>query len=208
MSREAAFEAANQGSIGGRETRGEASFASPSAVRRAQPGDAQAIAAVHVRTWQTAYRGLLPDDYLAGLSQELPSRTEMWQREISNPRSARHEVWVGEIDRQVDGFVALGPARDADPNLIGEVYAIYVSPDRWGRGQGRTLFSHATNRLASFGYSAAILWVLESNRRARRFYEIAGWTADGGEKLETRPNGMELREVRYRISFSGKNEES
>lgn len=207
MSGDAAFGAENQGIIG-REARGETSFTSPSAVRRAQPDDAQAIAAVHIRTWQSAYRRQLPDDYLDGLSQDLSRRTEMWQTEISTPRSPKHEVWVAAVDKRIDGFVALGPARDASSNITGEVYAIYVSPDRWGRGQGRTLFSHATNRLASFGYSEAILWVLESNRRARRFYEIAGWIADGGTKLETRPNGMELREVRYRISFARKNEES
>lgn len=177
-------------------------------IRPAAVNDAEAIATVHVRTWQSAYRGQLPDDYLDGLSRELPARTAMWRTEISTPRSPKHEVWVAGVDKRIDGFVALGPARDADPSVSGEIYAIYVSPDRWGRGQGRTLFSHATNRLASFGYAEAILWVLESNRRARRFYEIAGWSADGGTKLETSPNGMELREVRYRISFARKNEES
>jgi ribosomal protein S18 acetylase RimI-like enzyme len=210
MSGDAAFEAANQGFMSSRETRGENSgFTSPaSAVRRARPNDAPAMAAVHIRTWQSAYRRQLPDDYLDSLSQELPRRTEMWQKEISTPRSAKHELWLAGSDRPVDGFVAFGPARDADPNVTGEIYAIYVSPDRWGRGLGRVLFSHATNRQASFGYAEAILWVLESNTRARRFYEIAGWTADGGTKLETHPNGVQLREVRYRFSFSRKNEES
>jgi GNAT superfamily N-acetyltransferase len=211
MGGKAAFEAANHGFTSRRrEADRETSslMSAPPAVRRAQPGDAPAIATVHIRTWQSAYRGLLPDDYLDGLSQEFPQRSEMWQKEISTPRSPRHEVWLAGIDQQVDGFVALGPARDADPNATAEIYAIYVRPDRWGQGVGRSLFSHAKGRLASFGYSGAILWVLESNRRARRFYEIAGWTADGGTKLEICPNGMELHEVRYRINFSGKNEES
>jgi len=47
----------------------------------------------------------------------------------------------------------------------------------------------------------AILWVLESNRRARRFYEIAGWIPDGDAKTENRPDGIQLREVRYRIDL-------
>jgi hypothetical protein len=39
--------------------------------------------------------------------------------------------------------------------------------------------------------------VLETNARARRFYEIAGWMADGGTKVEHRGE-VELREIRYR----------
>jgi ribosomal protein S18 acetylase RimI-like enzyme len=177
-------------------------------VRRAVPEDADAIAAVHIRTWQVAYRGQLPDRYLDGLSQELERRAEIWRKEISTPRSSKHEVWVAEDEARLDGFVALGPARDLDPSVTGEVYAIYVDPNRWGQGVGRALFSHATDRLASFGYSAAILWVLESNIRARRFYETAGWTVDGRIKHESRPDGIELREVSYRTLFRRENEDS
>jgi GNAT superfamily N-acetyltransferase len=90
---------------------------------------------------------------------------------------------------------------------IGELYAIYLDPQCWGQGLGRKLLAHATRRLLSHGYSIAILWVLESNRRARRFYEIAGWTLDGATKLENIPDGIELREVSYQISFSREEEE-
>jgi len=187
---------------------GDAAFDTEPLIRRASTNDAEAIASVHTRTWQGAYRGQLPDRYLDGLSQDMGQRTEMWRTQISNTRTASHEVWVVATDKQLEGFVALGPARDADASLIGEVYAIYVNPDCWGRGFGRRLFSHATNRLVASGYSAAILWVLKSNARARGFYEIAGWAADGATKLQTLPDGTELHEVRYRISLARKNEES
>ena len=184
--------------------------AQPSAVgsqlRRARVDDAAAIATVHVRTWQSAYRGQLPDPYLDSLSDDLEQRTEMWETAISGRLTTKHEVWVAATDKQIDGFVALGPTRDEDTDVVGEVYAIYVNPDSWGQGIGRILFSHATVRLVSLGYAAAILWVLESNARARRFYEVAGWTADGATKLETRPDGTQLREVRYRISLASTNE--
>lgn len=170
-------------------------------VRRAVQEDAEAIAAVHVRTWQTAYRGQLPDHYLDRLGDELERRAEMWRTEIATPRSSRHEVWVADAEEDLAGFVGLGPSRDLDPNLNGEVYAIYVSPSSWDQGVGRALFAHATERLASHGCAAAALWVLESNLRARRFYEIAGWALDGRTKVESRPDGVELRELSYRTLF-------
>jgi len=175
-------------------------------VRRAAPEDAESIATVHIESWQTAYRGQLPDPYLDQLDLELVRRTEFWRMHIATPRP-NTEIWVACGSAHAEGFAALGPARDADPNSTGEVYAIYVQPRQWNQGLGRALFTHATNRLASLGFSTAILWVLESNARARRFYEIAGWSLDGATKLETLPGGIELREVSYRIMFRHRNEE-
>jgi len=170
-------------------------------IRRAVVKDAEPIATLHIRTWQEAYRGQLPDHFLASLGQELERRIEFWKTQISTSHTNKTEIWVVDKETKIEGFVAIGPAREGDASLTGEVYAIYVDPNRWGQGLGRKLFSHATGRLASLGYSTAVLWVLESNRRARRFYETAGWAADGRTKLEKRPDDVELREVRYWIGF-------
>jgi len=70
---------------------------------------------------------------------------------------------------------------------------------------GRTLFAWATARLFAALYPGAILWVLESNTRARRFYELAGWTLDNKTKIESLPGGVQLQEVRYGISFAPTN---
>jgi GNAT superfamily N-acetyltransferase len=94
------------------------------------------------------------------------------------------------------GFVSAGPARD-EPEHVGEVYAIYLDPGAWGHGVGRELFRRATDWLVREGYREAMLWVLGSNARSRRFYEAAGWHADGGTKTEAYP-GTPLEEVRYR----------
>ena len=179
----------------------------PSRVRRAQLQDAEAIAAVHVRTWQIAYRGQLPDHFLENLRQGLDRRTEFWRTEIDTP-PVGHEVWVVGGESRVDGFASIGPARDEHPRKTGELYAIYVDPNYWDRGLGRALLEHSSSRLADEGYGAAILWVLESNARARRFYEMGGWVHDSGSKVESGPDGIELREIRYRIDFRRENEES
>jgi len=166
-------------------------------IRRAVDADAEAIAALHIRSWQSAYRGQLPAEFLNRLSDELENRTNFWRSHISTAGVGRHEIWTAEVESRLNGFAALGPARDVD--AAGELYAIYVDPERWSQGVGGTLLAHSSDRLAAHGYSAAILWVLESNARARRFYERAGWSTDGGAKIENLPDGTTLQEVRYGI---------
>ena len=39
-------------------------------IRKATPNDANAMAKVRIDTWRSAYKGIVPDDYLSGLSSE------------------------------------------------------------------------------------------------------------------------------------------
>lgn len=168
-------------------------------VRRADPADARSIAEVHVRAWRWAYRGMMPDALLDGLSVE---RREEWWRRAFSPEREGDRVWVAEREGRVVGFVAAGPSRDPDATPeTGEVFAIYLEEDVVGTGVGRTLFARAVDDLRADGYRAATLWVLDSNGRTRRFYEIAGWRPDGETKVE--PWGeFELSEVRYGIDLA------
>jgi ribosomal protein S18 acetylase RimI-like enzyme len=167
-------------------------------IREAGPKDARAIAEVHVRSWQAAYRGQLTDDYLDELSVE--ERLEQHRRSLEQPR-AEWRTWVADDEGRVTGFAVTGPSEDADAEpSTGEVYAIYLEPDRVGTGLGRELFEHAVADLRGRGFSTVTLWVLESNERARRFYEVAGWRADGTETNER--VDCEMRPtVRYRVEL-------
>lgn len=111
------------------------------------------------------------------------------------PERGQHQLVAVDGDRVV-GFVTFGPLEPVEDPTVGELYAIYLDPDHWGHGDGRALMSAAERGLRDNGYAAATLWVLETNARARRFYEIAGWSADGGRRTEHRGE-IELREVRY-----------
>jgi ribosomal protein S18 acetylase RimI-like enzyme len=175
-------------------------------LRPAVVADAASIARVHIESWQSAYRGQLPDRYLDELNEELPRRTEFWRTHISTPPE-KVEIWVTGNALSVEGFVAFGPARHAEKTPVAEIYAIYVHPRFWNEGVGRSLFVHAMSRLTSLGWSEAVLWVLESNARARRFYEIAGWIVDGSSKTETLPGKIELQEVCYRKTLQQLKEE-
>jgi GNAT superfamily N-acetyltransferase len=73
---------------------------------------------------------------------------------------------------------------------------IYVSPERWGTGVGRALMRAGEARLRTLGYKNVVLWVFKDNPRARRFYELAGWSADGAEQ-HAELFGMSGLAVRY-----------
>lgn len=170
-------------------------------VREARPEDAPAIAQAHVLSWQAAYRGLMPDEYLDSLSIE--SRSEGWTRLLTSATS-QQTVFVADEDGDVVGFSSVGPpqdAADAAPDgSVGELFTIYLRPEAWGRGLGRELLERAERELRDRGYGQAILWVVEGNDRTRRFYEAAGWSLDGGTKIECLP-GTEAPAVRYRKSL-------
>jgi len=161
-------------------------------VRDATPADAAGIAAVHVRAWQAAYRGIMPDDFLNSLSVE--DRLERWRKNLANPMGSTCVAdWKGEIR----GWVGYGACRDADLPEAGEIYGIYVDPDHWGFGIGRRLMATASDRLTALEMSPVVLWVLEANRRPRQFYERAGFALDDAVKTLTY-GGRDVRACRYR----------
>jgi GNAT superfamily N-acetyltransferase len=163
----------------------------PVMIRDAALADADGMAEVHVRSWQAVYAGLFPDEFLRGLS--VANRAEGWRRFISNQSDQRVGLVVEEEGRIV-GFSSLGCSDDP---TTGEVYAIYLHPDHWGRGLGRELMGASEARLKAMRFEKALLWVLDGNALARRFYDAAGWVPDGGIKIEP-IGGVDANEVRYR----------
>jgi GNAT superfamily N-acetyltransferase len=117
-----------------------------------------------------------------------------WERGLRRDR-APDPVLVAERDGRVVGFAVVRAAED--PEGAGELAAINVDPDHWGTGAGRALLVAAHAELARLGYEEAVLWVLPGNHRARRFYEVAAWVADGIERTDE-VLGVVVAEVRYR----------
>jgi GNAT superfamily N-acetyltransferase len=148
-----------------------------------------------------AYRGQLPDALLDSLSVD--QRTRWWGEGWWGEDLARRGLLVAETDDAILGFVAAGPSRDDHATqATGEVYAIYAEPDEWGHGIGRHLMERALDELRSAGFTQATLWVVESNQRARDFYEMGGWHADGSRRTEQlQGGGAEAMELRYRCSL-------
>lgn len=169
----------------------------PVRIREMVLSDCERVAEIRVRGWQSAYRGLMPEAYLDALSvaEDAARRRERFGRgggAIVN--------LVAERNGEVVGWACHGPYRDDEARGDGvgaaELYAIYVDPERVGTGVGRALLTESIARCTDAGHERLLLWVLEGNTRARRFYAQAGFGPDGGEEPFD-VDGVVVPEVRY-----------
>ncbi|ACQ79854.1 GCN5-related protein N-acetyltransferase [Beutenbergia cavernae DSM 12333] len=173
-------------------------------VRDATIDDAFAIARVRTRGWQSGYAGIFSAEFLGGLDAEDGGR-RLHERMVEHGAAAIPPATanlVAEAGGDVVGWCLLGENRDenltalrsADPDRLREIYAIYVDPEHWGVGAGRSLMAEALRRT---GDAVVTLWVLEANTRARRFYTAAGFAPDGDRELYS-TGDQSAWEVRYR----------
>jgi GNAT superfamily N-acetyltransferase len=162
-------------------------------IQRASLSDAKGIARVHVRSWQSAYRGQIPDDVLDSLDES--KRAARWFELIPQPG---HVVHIAVHDGIVIGFCSLIRSRDPDgADDAGEIAAIYVDPEHWRSGVGSALLDASLDVARSTGYREVTLWVLASNALGRRFYERLGFAPDGKAKVEEQGR-YSLHEIRYK----------
>lgn len=170
------------------------------AVRLAVLDDAAAIARVHVASWRVAYAGLMPDAVRLHASFTVERREARW-RDILARGASEERTFVVVAGGHIAGFASTGPNRDegADP-ATSELYALYLDPDAWGLGLGRTLLAEAVADLRARARSAVTLWVLEGNVKARRFYEAAAMRADGAIRVDEEA-GVALPHLRYARSL-------
>jgi GNAT superfamily N-acetyltransferase len=161
-------------------------------LRPARPADAMPVARVHVRSWQVAYHGLMPQDYLDQLRPE--DRAARYDFASTDP--AKPYTMVAVEGDAVLGFATSMPSRDKDMDGYGELVALYVDPDHWGFGIGLALIRAARAHLVEAGFREAMLWVLAGNTRADRFYRTDKWLPDGTRRTES-IWGISLHELRY-----------
>jgi len=167
-------------------------------LRQAGPSDARRLAEIHIASWQSAYRGIISDRVLDNLSVEC--RREDWEAKFDG---GADRVLVIERESRVIGFAAFGVSRDEDADdRIGEIRAIHLVPEEWRKGYGSALIKATVTSLREEGFADVTLWVLRENQDAQRFYGAMGFQADGATKVDTRRDGAERHEVRYRLSLA------
>lgn len=162
-------------------------------MREASLDDAAAIAWVHVNTWRTAYRGIVPEDYLAALDYE--KRESSWVQILSTAAENSHFAYVVEDGAgQIIAFADGGPERTSDPVYKGELYAIYILAAYQRKGIGRRLSLAVVERLSQSGFHSMLAWVLADNP-ACRFYEALGGQKVYEQQIST--GGAMLNEFAY-----------
>ena len=164
-------------------------------IRVATEGDAAGIARVHVRSWQEAYAGIVPDAYLASLDAD--ERTAQWAHVPARGPVGR-DPHLGRPRRRT-AWSASSPWGPAATRTHArgdrEIFSIYLDPGTWGHGVARDLMRTV---IAEVGEKTTVtLWVLADNERARHFYRRHGFQADGVDRYDD-IGGASLLEVRYR----------
>ncbi|MFI0965002.1 GNAT family N-acetyltransferase [Streptomyces sp. NPDC021080] len=169
-------------------------------VREMTLDDCPRVAEIRVRGWQSAYKGLIPQSYLDGLS--VAEDAARRRRTLEEGDGSAVNL-VAERAGAVVGWACHGPHRDSEVRS-GEVelYAIYVHPDMQGQGVGQALLRESVGRCAAAGHERMLLWVLKENSPARRFYERAGFRPDGAEE-PFEAAGVAVPEVRYARVLTG-----
>lgn len=160
-----------------------------SAIRTARLEDAKAIARIEVETWRSTYAGMLPDRVLLSMSERRQAAS--W---ASFLRHRPEDVLVAQLGGSIVGFGNCGTQRDSTLRFAGEVYTLYVTPDRQSQGIGRALLLGLFQRLLDTGHATALVWVVRANP-GRFFYERLG-----GSQIMHRPipvGGQPVEAVAY-----------
>jgi GNAT superfamily N-acetyltransferase len=154
-------------------------------IRPARVEDAPGIARVHIDSWRTTYKSIVPDEVLENLSYE--KREQGWRKWLNDPGGKNLYLVAEDEQGRIVGFVTGGPLRSDDSTYRSELYAIYLLKAFQGQGLGRRLMLALVERLVQAGMVSMLLWVLAENP-SRGFYE-----AMGGQAVTTQP--IEIGEV-------------
>lgn len=147
-------------------------------IRRATIYDFVILGKIHYESWQSAYKGIVPDTKLQKMSPEKSEKIFLNQIE-----KGLGETVIIYKESQAAGFITIGKCRDEDKdNKSGEIWGIYLLPSFWRQSIGTELINWGINELRNKGYSSVYLWVLEENLNACRFYERLGFVHDGKTK--------------------------
>jgi GNAT superfamily N-acetyltransferase len=160
------------------------------AIREARLADADGIARAHTASWRTSYRGILPESVLAHI--DVDQRAASWRRTLED-RSVLTLVAYDVTHHDIVGLCDAGPSR-RNPGM-GEVYRMYLEHHARRHGLGREMFDRITEWLRTSGQRSLIIWVLDNNHHARRFYEAMGGRA--ARRVPSRIFGFPIVELSY-----------
>lgn len=157
-------------------------------IRKVNPSDSrEEISNVYEQSWKTAYKGIIPQDYLDSIPKG------QWCSSLDSPD--RYNLVMLDGDKII-GTSSYCKSRFENYRDWGEIISIYFLPEYMGKGYGKDLLEQAVQELKAMGFKQIFLWVLEDNHRARHFYEKCGFK-NSGEYMDNVIGGKQLRELQY-----------
>lgn len=160
-------------------------------IRSANIQDATSIAQIHIDSWRAAYRGIVPDAFLDDL--DIKQKTKKWSTILAESQS---KTFVMESEGKITAWLSYGRCRDDGSEGFGEIWALYVSPEKWRFGHGSALMRFAEEMARKSRTSDLVLWVFDQNLLGKTFYEKVGFVPDGMRKKAEIGNVI-LEGIRY-----------
>lgn len=164
-------------------------------IRKAKKEDSKEISELVIRGWQSAYKGLIDDDFLNNMSAEIGK--ENWERVITF-QNEDDNVFVYEEDNKVLGIIRFGTPEDKENKKYNaEIHVLYVEPNLKRQGIGSKLFNFAKETLINQGRKNLIIWCLKGNEQGFSFYQKMGGKYIADRKatinnIEVEENGLEF----------------
>lgn len=149
--------------------------------------DMSEISGIYEQSWKFAYKDIIPQTFLDSIPKG------KWVNTFS--KGGLESLVMTENGKPI-GTASFCPSRWDKFKEYGEIVSIYFLPDHIGKGYGKALFERCITELKVKGFDKVLLWVLEDNTRARRFYKKNGFVCQN-EFLEDNIGGKDLREVMY-----------
>ena len=175
-------------------------------MRVAWADDADAVAAVQLRTWPSVYGGLVPATAIPSGPEAQAEVAAAWRQSLSSPGDARNRVLVALERNRVCGFAITCPAGDpdSDPIADGELRELTIDPEERSKGHGSRLVQAAADTMAADRFTRAVTWVPATDDALRSFLTGAGWAADGAHReLELDDSGdVRMKQVRLHTALT------
>ncbi|MDM5248349.1 GNAT family N-acetyltransferase [Lysinibacillus sp. G4S2] len=159
-------------------------------IREATMQDAQGIGKVHVDSWRTTYKDIIPDSFLNNLSYE--QRTELWKKNITIK-----DNYVLVVENELGEIIGFATASNKETNDVpysSDLTSIYLLEECQGKGIGKQLLKELFIFFKKKNHQSIFVEVLAENK-TRYFYEYYG--AEYVKTVQINIGGKVLEEFVY-----------
>ena len=160
-------------------------------IRLAKPSDAADMAEVHMRSWEAAYKDIIPEEYI---KTKNATRPDLFKRIITDENKTQYVI---QADGKTVGIMCIAPPKDddVDDNYY-ELHGIYLHPDYYRRGIGTQAMKFVCDETRKLNKKYINVWVFAVNTNSINFYKKCGFIADG--KTQTMECGKTMECIRMK----------
>jgi ribosomal protein S18 acetylase RimI-like enzyme len=147
-------------------------------IRFAVPADAPDMAEAHMRSWEVAYKDIIPQEYIR---ERNATRPAMWEKTLAEGQYPHRVI---QQNGKTVGNMCVAPPQDDDlDDNYYEMHCIFLHPDYFRQGIGTKAMAFAFDIARNLGKKVMTVWVFAENISSIKFYEKCGFEPDGKTKI-------------------------